>query len=217
MNKYQQHANKALGSAFIVAPLLLMIGAFTFLSGAGVSSYGVSSWVEGAFMSLAFLLFVPIYLGLARLLGQNAPRLGILCAILGVGIGFGIVPATDRILQVALDQGGYDVPIFSVSHAGFTPILIWTALGLLLNPILLGLGFLRYGGLPRWSAVLILLAPLAFVVGQGGDESIAAWQIRMVYPLATGLWFFALAPIGWRLLNGSADYGLEAGGVQTAV
>jgi hypothetical protein len=65
-------------------------------------------------------------------------------------------------------------------------------------------GFLIKGGLPRWTAVLLILAPIVFVMGQGGDESIAWWQVNIMYPLACVTYFAALAPIGWRMLAGAA-------------
>jgi hypothetical protein len=121
-----------------------------------------------------------------------------------VGIGFGVVPANDRIMQAALDGAGYDIPIFSLLHVGMVPIVFYMFLGLL-SSILLGIGFLRYGGISRWNAVLLILAPIVFVLGQGSDETIAAWQVYGMYPLATVVWFAALAPIGWKKLTGPED------------
>ena len=42
-------------------------------------------------------------------------------------------------------------------------------------------------------------------MGQGSDETIAAWQVYGMYPLATVIWFAALAPIGWKKLTGPED------------
>jgi hypothetical protein len=89
-------------------------------------------------------------------------------------------------------------------------------LGLLIT-ILLGIGFLVNGGLPRWTAVLLILAPIVFVVGQGGDESIAWWQINIMYPLGCVLYFAAFAPIGWRYLAQPAGGMVGEVGGQTAV
>lgn len=200
MTRYQQLEQKLLGLACILAPLLLVIGAATFLLDIGVTSYRVASWVEGIFIAFAFLLFVPVYLGLARLLGESAPRFGLLCATLCVGIGFGIIPAGHRITQAALDEAGHAIPIFTLSHQGSIPIILYMFFGMLTS-ILLGTGFLRYGGVARWSAILLILAPIVFVLGQGGDESIATLQVKVIYPLSTVIWFAALAPIGWQLLN----------------
>jgi hypothetical protein len=69
----------------------------------------------------------------------------------------------------------------------------------------LGIGFLIKGGLPRWTAVLLILAPIVFIMGQGGDESIVWWQVNIMYPLACATYSAALAPIGWRMLAGAAS------------
>lgn len=200
MSRFDQYQHKLLGLAFIVGPLLLIAGALAFLAGIGLSSHGVTSWVEGVLMTLAFLLFVPIYLHLARVLGQRAPRLGLVCTVTGLGIGLGMVPASVRIMQAGLDQLGVDVAVFSLQPPGQAILVLWMALGLF-TTIFLGIGFLVKGGLPRWTAVLLILAPIVFMMGQGGDESIAAWQITIMYPLACLLYFAAFAPIGWRYLT----------------
>ncbi|MCL4262282.1 MAG: hypothetical protein KJ069_03675 [Anaerolineae bacterium] len=152
MSRFDQYQQRLLGLAFIVGPLLLITAALTFLSGIGLSSHGVSSWVEGVLMALAFLLFVPIYLHLARVLGQRAPRLGLICTVTGLGIGLSMVPASIRLTQAGLDQIGVDVALFSLQPPGQVVLVLWTGLGLL-TTILLGIGFLVKGGLPRWTAV----------------------------------------------------------------
>jgi hypothetical protein len=204
MSRFDQLQHKLLGIAFIVGPLLLVMGAAAFVLGIGLSSHGVSSWVEGVLMTLAMLIFVPIYLHLARVLGQRAPRLGLVCTITGLGIGLGIVPASHRIMQAGLDQLGVDVAVFSLQSPGQMVLVLWMGFGLL-TTILLGIGFLVKGGLPRWTAVLLILAPIVFIMGQGGDESIAWWQVNVMYPLGCVTYFAALAPIGWRMLAGEAS------------
>lgn len=216
MSRFDQMQHKLLGLAFIVGPLLLVSAAFTFRLGIGLTSYGVSSWVEGVLMTLAFLIFVPIYLHLARIMGQRAPRLGLVCTITGLGIGLGMVPASIRLTQVGLDQLGVDVAVFSLQPPGQMVLVLWMGLGLL-TTILLGIGFLVKGGLPRWTAVLLILAPIVFMMGQGGDESIAAWQINIMYPLACILYFAAFAPIGWRYLTQPAGSVVGEVGGSTAV
>lgn len=215
MSRFDQMHHKLLGLAFIVGPLLLVSAAFAFRLGVGMSSHGVSSWVEGVLMTLAFLIFVPIYLHLARVLGQRAPRLGLVCTVTGLGIGLGMVPASIRMTQAGLDQLGVDVAVFSLQSPGQMVLVLWMALGLF-TTIFLGVGFLVKGGLPRWTAVLLILAPIVFMMGQGGDESIAAWQINIMYPLACILYFAAFAPIGWRYLTQPAGMMEEVGG-KTAV
>ncbi|MCL4870434.1 MAG: hypothetical protein KJ063_15830 [Anaerolineae bacterium] len=217
MSRFDQYQHKLSGLAFIIGPLLLIAAALAFLAGIGLSSHGITSWVEGVLMTLAFLLFVPIYLHLARVLGQRAPRLGLVCTVTGLGIGLGMVPASIRLTQAGLDQLGVDVAVFSLQPPGQAILVLWMGLGLL-TTILLGVGFLVYGGLPRWTAVLLILAPIIFVMGQGGDESIAAWQVNIIYPLGCALYFAAFAPIGWRYLTQPAgSVAGEVGGDPVAV
>jgi hypothetical protein len=204
MSRFNQLQHKLLGIAFIVGPLLLVMGAAAFVLGIGLSSHGVSSWVEGVFMVLAFLFFVPLYLHLAALMGERAPVFGLICTITGLGIGLGMVPSSIRITQAGLDQVGVDVGLFGLQPPGQLVLVLWMGLGFL-TTILLGIGFLIKGGLPRWTAVLLILAPIVFILGQGGDESIAWWQVNIMYPLACVIYFAALAPIGWRMLAGAAS------------
>lgn len=199
MNRFDQSQQKLLGIAFIVGPLLLVIGAAAFLLGIGVSLNGVSSWVEGVFLTMAMLIFVPLYLHLARKMGERAPMLGLITTITGLGIGLAMVPASHRVMQAGLDRAGVDVGVFSLASPGQMALVVWMGLGLL-TTIILGIGFIMKGGLPRWNAVLLILAPIFFVMGQGGDESIAAWQVNVMYPLATLTYLAAFAPIGWRYL-----------------
>jgi hypothetical protein len=137
------------------------------------------------------------------MMGERAPVFGLICTITGLGIGFCVLPANARITQAGLDQAGVDVAIFSLQGPGLMLLVVWMFLGML-TTILLGIGFLIKGGLPRWTAVLLILAPIFLVIGQGDDESIAWWQVNIMYPLACVTYFAALAPIGWRMLTGRA-------------
>jgi hypothetical protein len=145
---------------------------------------------------------VPIFFELARVLGGRSPKLGITCAVTGLGIGLAVVPATDRIMQVEIINAGLNESIWNLStHPGWTPIVLWLFLGMFTS-ILLGAGFLWRGGIPRWAAALLILAPIFLVIGQGGGEDIAWWRVSIFYPLACLTWLAALAPIGLRYLSG---------------
>jgi hypothetical protein len=211
MNTYQNLQQKALGLAFILGPLLITVGAAIFLLGIERSPDGTGSWVEGIFMAFGFLIMVPIYFELARILGQRAPLFGIICAVTGLGWGIAVVPAAARLIQVDIINAGLNESIWNVlaSHPGWMFFFIWMFLGMFTS-LFLGAGLLWKGGLPRWSAILLILAPIFFVLGQGAGEDIAWWQVNIFYPLACLTWLAALAPVGLRYLaGGSHVYELE--------
>ena len=206
MTTYQQLQQKALGLAFILAPLLLVTGAVVYLLGIERSLDGTTSWVEGIFMAFGMMLMPPVNLELARILGQRAPRLGIYCAATVLGLSFGIIPASHRLLQASLVNAGINESVWQVSsqHMGSAPLLIFMFLGFL-TVIILGIGLWRQGALPARSALLLAITPILFIIGQGGDDTIAWWQVNIFYPLACITWLIALAPIGWGYLRGDVE------------
>jgi hypothetical protein len=208
MNSYQALQQKALGAAFIGGPLLFTMGAVIYLLGIERNPDGTGSWVEGILIAYGSLLFVPIYFGLARILGQRSPAFGIICAVTGMGMAMGIVPGTARILQVDIIQAGLNESIWNVlgNHPGWAPIFIYLMLGMFTS-LFLGAGLLWKGGIPRWSALLLILAPVFFVLGQGAGEDIAWWQVNIFYPLACLTWLVALTPVGVRYLAGNDRIG----------
>ena len=203
MNTYQNLQQKVLGLAFIGGPLLITVGATIYLLGIERSPDGTTSWVEGIVMAFGFLIMVPIYFELARILGQRAPMFGIICTVTGLGWGIAVVPAAARLIQVDIINAGLNESIWNVigSHPGWIPFFIWMFLGMFTS-LFLGIGLLWKGGVPRWTAVLLILAPIFFVLGQGAGEDIAWWQVNLFYPLACLTWLAALAPMGLRYLAG---------------
>lgn len=211
MNTYQTLQQKVLGLAFILAPLLMTIGAATYVLGLGLTPFGTDSWVDGIFMAYGMLIMVPVLLELARILGQRAPIFGIICAIAGLGWGMAVIPASDRLLQMDLINAGLNESVWSVSgnHPGWLPLIIWMLLGML-TWLLLGIGFLWKGGIPRWAAGLLIVGTIFLVIGVGGGADIAWWQTGVFYPLACLAYLVALAPIGLRYLGGDSQaYELE--------
>ena len=103
LNEYLSNlATKSTGSAFILGPPLITIGAAIYLLGIERSPDGTTSWVEGIFLGFGVLIMVPAYFELARILGQRAPIFGIICAVTGLGWAIGLLPASDRIMQVEI-------------------------------------------------------------------------------------------------------------------
>jgi hypothetical protein len=146
---YQTLQQKALGLAFILGPLLLVVGAAVYLMGIGLNPGGMHSWAEGIFMTYGIILMVPIYFELARILGQRSPIFGIICVITGLGWGVGVMGATNRLMQVELVRVGLNQDIFDLfNHPGWTPIILWMMLGMFTS-LFLGIGLLWKGGIPR--------------------------------------------------------------------
>jgi hypothetical protein len=208
---YQTLQQKALGLAFILGPLLLTIGAAAYVLGIGLTPFGTDSWVDGIFQAYGFVIMVPILFELARILGQRAPIFGIICAVAGLGWALSTIPAAARLLQMDIINAGLNESIWNVmgTTPGWAPLFIGSAIGML-AVLLLGIGFLWKGGIPRWAAVLLILGTIFFVIGVGGGADIAWWQTSIFYPLACVTWLAALAPIGLRYLaEGSQVYELE--------
>jgi hypothetical protein len=208
MSHYERLARRATGVAYILGPLLLTAAAAVYVLGIERSPDGTSSWVEGVLMAFAWPLFVPVYLDLARRLGERAPRFAIFCAATGLYVVLALQPAFARLFQVDIIMAGLDESIWrvGVQHAGWAPLIIGMALGLL-TATFLGIGLLWKGGIPRWSAALLAAAPVLLLIGQGGDDTIAWWQVNIVYPLACLSWLAALAPSGWRMLKADTAQG----------
>jgi hypothetical protein len=203
MNGYQNLCQKFLGIAFIVGPLLFILAAlvFTVITVQHGSELEAQErlYTEGFFMSYAVILFIPIYLELARLLGQHCPRYGLLCAVLGLfGMAAAVLAATARIWQLTFIRAGINESVWDLLAA--TPELMPLALLAPFGPLtnaLLGIGLLRVPAFPRWSAVLLIVGGISFVLAQA-----VGIAITFFYPLATIAWFVALAPLGWRYLTG---------------
>jgi hypothetical protein len=205
MNTYQTLQQKALGLAFILGPLFLIVGAVIYLLGIGLNPGRAHSWIEGIFMTYGIILMIPIYFELARILGQRSPIFGIICAITGLGWGIGVMGATNRLMQVELIRVGLNEDIFDLfNHPGWMPVIIWMLLGMFTS-LLLGIGLLWRGGIPRWAAVLLILATIFFVIGQATEDELGLIGPTVFYPLACLSWLVALAPTGLRYLSGNSQ------------
>lgn len=183
--------------AFVAGPALLCLSAGSYALGLGLLPPGNESWVEGIFGSYALALFVPIYLELSRRLGVTHPRFAAVTTVTGLlGATAGFALELLRVAEHTFRMHGAGDAVFASAYAD--PGAAFLSVALLgplfpLTSILLGVGFLRARTLPRWVAACLVGAgvgfPLAQVVGW-------EWGLRVTYPLATVLWFAALAYVG---------------------
>lgn len=206
MNRYQTLQQKMLGLAFILGPLLFVIGAAAYVLGIGLTPFGTDSWADAIFITYGGLVMIPVYFELARILGQRTPIFGIIGAVAGLCWGLFAMPATLKLTQIDIINAGLNESIWTVSgsYAGWTPLFIGIAL-LHLTPLLFGIGFLWKGGIPRWAAGLLIVGGIFLAIGVGGGAEIVFWQTGIVYPLATLAFLAALAPIGLRYLGGDGQ------------
>lgn len=208
MNTYQTLQQKMVGLAFILGPLLTIIGSVAYMLGIGRSPLSPYSWVDGIFMAYGFLIMIPVVLELSRILGQRAPIFGAICAILGLGWGISIIPAATRTMQAGMINAGMDESISTILEAmpGLLALMLPSLLSIV-GFLLLGGGLLWKGGIPRWAAGLLVAGSIFFFGGVlGGTESIE----KILTILSHVFFLVALAPIGLRYLAGDSQaYELE--------
>jgi hypothetical protein len=211
MNTYQSLQQKALGLALILGPALFFGAAIIFVLGINVTPDGVGSVTEGVVGFYGAILFIVVYLELARLLGQKSPYFGIFCALTGLlGAACGVFAMGDRIQRGVLVAAGVDGALYQTIQTTEIPALL--AVGLIclffpLTSILLGIGFLRTKTIPAWAAGALILAGICFA---GGQVTETRFGLTVLYPLAGILWLAALAPLGLRYLAGNSQaYELE--------
>ena len=206
MNTYETLQQKALGLAFVLAPLLMVIGSAAYVLGIGLTPFGTDSWVDGVFAAYGFLLMIPVTFELARILGQRAPVFGLICAILGLGWGMSTVAAALKIVQMGIVNAGLNESIWTVMEtAPGSLLLMLPSLLAFVGFLALGTGLFWKGGIPRWAAVLMIAGSVLAFVGVAGGADIAAWQTKVLTPLATIAYLAALAPIGLRYLAGDGQ------------
>jgi len=82
--RYDELKTKAIGWAFILGPLLLVIGALIFAFDIGRNPNDLDSYVEGMFGYYGFIFFIPIWVSLAGVVGRRYPRYGIVLTVHGM-------------------------------------------------------------------------------------------------------------------------------------
>jgi len=203
---YQNLQQKALGLAFILGPALFLAAAIIFVLGINVTPDGVGSVTEGVIGFYGAILFIVVYLELARLLGQKSPYFGIVCAVTGLlGAACGVSAMDDRVTRGILVAAGVDGALYQTIQSTETGALLAVGLVCLFFPltsILLGSGFLRTKTVPGWAAIALILAGICFA---GGQVTETQFGLTVLYPLSGILWLAALAPVGLRYLAGDGQ------------
>lgn len=202
MDRYQRTTRKLLGLAFIIGPVLYALGALTVTFGIGVpdAPFDWMSTPEAVIGLYGIILFIPIYLELARVVAQKQFVFGIILTVTGLlGASIGVMAMGYRVIISDLLAAGFDAtliePIFwndgAVSLATTLPGILFP-----LTSLLLGIGLLKAEGVSTLSAILMMVAAMFFLLAQAGEVAVS-----VTYPIAAISWSVALVPLGFSYLR----------------
>jgi hypothetical protein len=109
------------------------------------------------------VLLIPAFFGLTYVVGQRVPRLAIVCAVMGL-VGMVVLVCGSYLnvnVAIATQAGRPMEWDFFLNLGGPSPLQLIMGLPILLYfiaNIILGIGVLRTGALPRWSGALLIAA-----------------------------------------------------------
>ncbi len=218
MGTYDRYAHRAQGIAFIAGPLIMLAAAALWLLGVGANPppFDWSSSWEGAAGVYSIVMFIVIYLELARLLGQHSPRFGIVCAATGLmgcvgGAGaYYMRMFVDEFAQAGATTETMEAVWFTSTGPELAGGLI--ALFFPVTAVLAGIGLLRAKTVSTWTAAMLIVGGVCFLIAQAAE-----FQMEIFYPLAAFAWLIGVGPLGWRYLteNLSGEQSYEEAVAQT--
>jgi hypothetical protein len=189
---YARFVQRAQALACILAPSFYILAAISFIVQHGPASlfasrdafnYTLSRVAYSLFSYEAHLLMIPAFFALTTVVGQRLSRLtsvGAVMAFLGLGT---LVGANYQSVHVEVaERGGLDISWDFYMQSGIAVEVLLIGLPIILYflaNILLGIGILRSGAMPRLSGVLLMAAGLLQFDSNGPQLS--------NLPLLTGL------------------------------
>lgn len=190
--------DRVFGVCMIVAPVLLLLSSVAYWMDGGPGSSTLGATVQ----VYALFLFIPVVLGLTRLMWDPAPRLAVaarLLAILGCvgGVGYGVA----RAFQAAAEQAGVGeaalAELARIYGSGLPLTLNLNGLIFPLSMALLGIVLWQTRAVPAWAGIVLALAGMAFPIGRIPN-------VEVLYYVADGLFVVSLGWIGLRRLSSPA-------------
>lgn len=187
------------GIAAIIAPILLLASTLAYiLDGNGINDGHLGGTI-GVWSCFALLLAT---FGISRVLEPASPRGGpILMAVVTIGIAAGVGLNVDGILAAEFGQGALDI------FGDETPIALLAFLpwGWFFPIGMVGTGVVmwRTRTFPRATAVLLALGGIVFITSRPA-------RIDGLAVFGDCLLILGFAPIGWALLTGRRDVGLDS-------
>jgi hypothetical protein len=182
------------GLSLIVAPALFALSTFYWVQVDQRVEYGV---IGGTIIVMATVFWIPAFIGLFDLVRQSLPRYstwGLMVAIYGCmgGAAFGlegVFAEAFRIPHSVRQEAWGQFPLM------FNLTFFWPGPLFPLSLLVLGISLIRTRSIPRWSALLICVAALAFPVSR-------IPRIDLVAHAADFLLLVPLAFTGWGFLKG---------------
>ena len=166
-------------------------------------------WFTVAAM-IGCMLLVPAVLGAMGLVRVKAARLGLLSGVLMIA---GYICYFAMLFQgyatIALAQhggastGNVAVQDLMMNQGFFVGVALTFVIGNLIGTFLLGLALFRAGVVPRWAAALVLVWPVAHILGGPWGEVLGA-AVEAIGLAVVGLTLLRNG-VGWSVVPGEAD------------
>jgi hypothetical protein len=209
---YAQLARRATALACFLGPTLIILGVILYVARPGspglfADEAAINLWANNVeLMTLSYfghILLIPAFFGLTALVGQRMPRLAITAAAMGLlGLAAIISFAYQGLNIASAARNGAAISWDIFTQNGVTAAQLAAGLVHLLYhlaKIVLGVGILRTGVLPRWAGGLLILAGVLHFDSQGPGML----GVRVLTLLLTGLCLLAVyAVVGGRLWRG---------------
>jgi hypothetical protein len=189
-----------------VAGVCLIIGALLMASTTFFEyADGMLFWA-GAVGLVLYALLLPGLLGIARSLGQRAPRLSVAAGLLAIfgcvaGASFQTALLHEWAARAAGTPEGLMAAIMEVTEGRVFPVIVILGIQFPISLLLLSIGLFRTGVAPTWVAVLLGIGAIVFPVGHIGS-------MQLVQHLAETILLIPLIWLGLRSLTGSTSQGI---------
>jgi uncharacterized membrane protein YgdD (TMEM256/DUF423 family) len=192
-------ASRVHGAAAVAAPLLLLASTVAFATVGGGINDGVLGGTIGVWSCFAFVIAL---VGICRLLEPAAPRAAALLTVLAViGFSAGVAFNLQAVHLALFGEEVLETPLEGADAVSILALLPW-GLFAPLSLVLIGIALWRTRAVARWSAALLALGGVLFVLSR--PERIEAFAV-----VADLVLVLALAPIGRRMMTARREAAVE--------
>lgn len=179
-----------LGIATMAAPVLLLASTIAYATSGGFNH----DQTGGVIQVYAMAAFMPVILGLTRVVEGRFPRAAAVLALAGGigiagGVGYGIDAVHLAETGATAEDFGAAGPLALQVPGAFFPLTSFS----------LGVALARAAIEPRWSGILLCVAAVLFPVSRIGSIEPLGLAVDVLFVAA--LW-----PLGWQMLRGNLTF-----------